>query len=191
MTPLVRFTVFAIVGVAGGYFSAQTVISEGFSGLTLNKGPWTAWSEAGTAETDPYTKAHFTARGVLPLSKFEALSFYTNTDSSGAQFHPECAYYIEGIPIPARTWSLTLVRKDGTPATNTSRRSSFNSHNVIRRSDESFTIVLSQSAQPGNWLPMHNETGFGLQFDIYNTYGEARNNPATIPVPIIKRGTCR
>ena len=191
MTPLVRFTVFAIVGVAGGYLSAQTVISEGFSGLTLTKGPWKAWSEAGTTDSDPYTKAHFTQRGVLPLSKFEALSFFTTTDSNGVLFQPECDYYVEGIPIPARAWSLTLLSSDGKPVSNASKRASYNSHNVVRRSDEGFTIVLSQTARPGNWIPISTNSNFGLQLDLFNTYGEARNNPASIPVPIIKKGSCR
>jgi len=191
MSPLVRFTVFAIVGVAGGYYSAQAVISDGVTGLTLTKGPWTAWSQAGTEDSDPYTRAHFAQRGILPLSKFEAISFSAKVDSSGAAFLPECDDKIEGIRLPARAWTLTLLDKDNKQLSNPSHRSSYNSNNVVRRSDESFTITLSQSALPGNWIPLQNVTGFNLQLDLFNTFGDARNDPSTIPVPIITRGNCR
>jgi len=191
MTPLVRFTVFALVGTAGGYFSAQSIISDGISGLTLEKGPWTAWSEAGTPDSDPYTKAHFAVKGILPLSKFEAITFHANSDSSGGLFQPECDYLIEGVRMPARAWTLSLTGPGGKFEANPSQRYSFNSENVVRRSNESFTIVLSQTARPGNWIPMTNATGYSLQLDLFNTFGNARNDPSTIPVPIIKKGTCR
>jgi hypothetical protein len=191
MTPLVRFTIFALVGTAGGYLSAQSIIADGISGLTLKKGPWTAWSEAGTTDSDPYTKAHFAVENILPLSKFEAITFHAKTDSSDGLFQPECDYKIEGVRMPARAWTLSLVGKDGQLLKNASQRYSFNSQNVVRRSDESFTVILSQAARPGNWIPMENVSGFKLQLDLFNTSGSARNDPSSIPVPIINKGTCR
>ncbi len=191
MTPLVRFTIFALLGVGGGYYSAQSIVADGVAGLTLTKGPWTAWSDAGTADSDPYTRAHFAQAGILPLSKFEALSFTAKTDSSGAAFRPECIYKVEGIRLPARAWTLTLLDGEGQTLPNPASRSSYNNANVVRRNDESFTITLSQGAEPGNWLPLRNVTGFTLTLDIFNVVGRARNDPSTIPVPIITRGVCR
>lgn len=193
MTALVRVAVAVLAGAAGGYFSAQKVIADGVDGwFTINNGPWKAWTSAGTPDSDPYTKAHFALRGEIPLSRFEAISYQTSTDSEGSPIRLDCLYEIEGQLLASRTWSLSLIDEDaiGTPPKGTNLRRSFNADNIVRNTDGSFTVILSPTTRPGNWLPLQGISTAALELTIISPLEGARADPATFPVPLITKGAC-
>lgn len=192
MTPFIRITVFALVGGAIGYFSAHYVISGQLGDLTLQNGSWKLWKKAGHPDADPYTKAHFSLRRELPLSSFEQMTFSADTDFNGVSLTAVCNYTLDSAPLPARAWTLSVKPRGDNPVTYISTRTSFNTHNIVRRSDGSFRLVLSDSARPGNWLPTPAEGAeFKLVLTLLNAERTIIEDPSTLKLPEIRLESCR
>lgn len=193
MTPFIRITIFVLVGCAIGYFSAHYVISGQIGDLTLRSGSWKLWKKAGHPDADPYTKAHFSLRRELPLSSFEQMTFSADTDFNGASLSSVCTYTLDSAPLPARAWELSVQpRSDETLATFTSKRTTFNANNVVRDPQGNFRLVLSDSARPGNWLPLPIDgTEFKLVLTLINADRKIIEDPATLKLPEIRVGSCR
>lgn len=192
MTPFIRITIFTLVGCAIGYFSAHYVISGQLGDLTLQNGSWKLWKKAGHPDADPYTKAHFSLRRELPLSSFEEMTFSADTDFNGSSLSSVCTYTMDSAPLPARAWTLSVQPRGDAPITYISERISFNANNVVRRSDGSFGLVLSDSARPGNWLPTPADGAeFKLVLTLLNAERKIIEDPSTLKLPEIRLESCR
>ncbi len=193
MTPIIRITTFILVGCAIGYFSAHYVISGQIGDLTLQNGSWMLWKKAGHVDADPYTKAHFALRRELPLGNFEQMTFSATTDFNGSSLSSVCTYTLDSGPLPARAWELSVQpRGDETPIEISSRRTSFNANNVVRNGQGNFRLVLSDSARPGNWLPLPPEGAeFKLLLTLINAERKVIEDPSSLKLPEIRVGSCR
>ncbi|MCP5084379.1 MAG: DUF1214 domain-containing protein [Alphaproteobacteria bacterium] len=193
MTPFIRITIFVLVGCAIGYFSAHYVISGQIGDLTMESGSWKLWKKAGHPDADPYTKAHFSLLRELPLSSFEQMTFSADTDFNGGSLSSVCTYTLDSAPLPARAWELSVQpRSNPALATFTSQRTTFNASNVVRNSQGNFRLVLSDSARPGNWLPLPiNGAEFKLVLTLINAGRKIIEDPATLKLPEIRVGSCR
>lgn len=150
---IANVVMFVMIAVVGGIGSSWYMIERGNGLTTRALGPWTAWIAAGRADADPYTRAHFIRRGMLPVSSALALTFEALVDNDGQRLHSSCEYLIEGDEPLARFWSLSVFDEQGRLIPNPAERYSYNSATLLRSPGGRFGIALARSARSGNWLP--------------------------------------
>ena len=126
---------------------------------------------AGSADADPYTRAHFMRRGMLPISSVLAITFEAVADKDGQRLHSSCEYLLEGEEPPARFWSLSVFDEHGQLIPNPAERYSYNSATLLRQPGGRFSVALARSARPGNWLP----TGGAGRISLMLTVEELRD----------------
>jgi hypothetical protein len=189
---------FLLIAVGGGLGSCWYMIERGSSLTTHKAGPWRAWIAAGQADADPYTRAHFIRRGMLPVSSTLAVTFEALTDSEGQRLHSSCEYTIDGVEPPARFWSLSVFDDQGRLIPNAADRFSYNSATLLKSPGGRLSIALARSARSGNWLP----TGGAGRISLVLTIEESTatlvqsGNPddagaGTWQPPGIRRVNCR
>ena len=183
---------FVGIAVIGGLGSSWYMIEKGSRLTTRSSGPWTAWTSAGRADADPYTRAHFLRRGMLPLSSTLALTYQASTDSDGQALYSSCDYIVEGEEPKAGFWSLAVFNEQGALIPNTAERYSFNSATILRPPSGRLDVRLSRSARPGNWLP----TGGAGRVTLIMTIEEPKSgglDETRLPLalPTIRRIACR
>jgi hypothetical protein len=150
---LTRFLMFVAITLVVGLGSAWRAVNHGFFATTHHFGPWEIWFREGTADADPYTLAHISREGTLPITSASYLTFTANRDSAGSQLSGDCTYEIRGYSFPALWWNIAAFRTSGQAISNKTGRSSFASNTILTAPDGSFTVRLSPDVQPGNWLP--------------------------------------
>ncbi|MCP4623652.1 MAG: DUF1214 domain-containing protein [bacterium] len=74
---------------------------------------------------------------------------------------------------------------------NKKNRFSFNGHDVVRKADGTYRILMSSTAKPGNWLPAGNQDQLYLALGLYNPNPAVYQNPAGGQLPRIIKGECR
>ena len=180
---------FVGLAVVGGLGSSWYMIEKGASLTTIRSGPWVAWKAAGRADADPYTRAHFLRRGMLPVSSSLATTFQATADSDGKTLYSSCDYLIEGEEPAASFWSLAVFDEAGHLIPNASERYAFNSANVMRSANGHIDFRLARSARPGNWLP----TGGAGRIALVFTLEEPRtvDDGRSPQLPPIRRLECR
>lgn len=180
--------VFVLLAVAGGLASSWYMIERGSALTTQTFGAWTTWTQAGRADADPYTRAHFVRRGTLPVSSALVRTYQATTDNEGQALYSSCEYVIEGPEFDAAFWSLAVFDEKGQLIPNPAERHGFNSATLMRSPGGRFGITLSRSARPGNWLPTGGAGRLALQLSIE----EPRVPEGTaVVLPGIRRIACR
>jgi hypothetical protein len=183
-----RALLFVTVAVIGGAGSAFYMIDVGNPLTTQTSGPWTSWTDAGRAEADPYTIAHFKRAGLLPLPWPAATYYFTSRDSHGSKLYGDCEYEITGVGPPARWWSLAVFSVSGALLDSPAGRWSITSPAVMRDTSGQFTIRLAPEARPGNWLPVTGSGGITL---VLTAYGMEAGADRLQGLPRIERVDCR
>jgi hypothetical protein len=152
-------------------------------------GPWRTTLAAGGVDADMYTRAHVALVGLLALNKTETIYYSANGDSSGAPFDPRCSYRIEGRDPDARWWSITAYGRDYFLIPNPQKRYAIGKTNLVRSTDGSFVIRLSQTPEEGNWIATSAD-GFDVTLRLYNPGQQVLANVATVELPTITREAC-
>lgn len=185
--------VFVAIAVAGGLGSSWYMIERGSALTTRTQGPWVTWTAAGRADADPYTRAHFARRGVLPMSSTIALSYEARRDSEGRPLNAGCDYAVEGDDLPAAWWSLAVYDEAGRLIANPAERYAYNSATVMRNPGGRFSITLARSVRPGNWLPTGPAGRFMLVLNLEEPHVSvaAPEDAGSALLPQIKRTACR
>lgn len=187
---IINVIVFVTVAIIGGLGSSWLMIEKGSRLTTKTHGPWVTWTAAGRADADPYTRAHFLRRGILPPSSIFSQTFQAATDGAGALLHSSCEYTIEGDEPQGSFWSLAVFDDKGRLIPNPADRHAFNSATVVRPPNGGLEVALSRNARPGNWLP----TGGAGRLTLQLTVDEA-NAPFTGDdgwrLPQVRRLACR
>ena len=179
-----------------GIGSSWYMIEVGTLLTTMREGPWTAWTNAATADVDPYTRAHFARRGSLPLSASIASTFEARFDQDGQRLHSSCEYLLELGQLEANWWSLTVYDSYGLLIPNPADRYAFTSETYAPNPDGGFYIMLARDARPGNWLPVGGAGRLTLQLTMVEPRrAPAAGDPAAggrpQTLPLIKRIGCR
>lgn len=189
---IANILVFVAIAVAGGFGTSWYMIERGSALTTRTQGPWVTWTAAGRPDADPYTRAHFARRGVLPMSSTIALTYEATRDSDGRPLHSACEYAIEGEDISAAWWSLTVYDADGRLIPNAAERYGYNGASVMRNPGGRFVIALARNARPGNWLPTGNAGRLTLVLTVEEPVlaGTSPDDAANVPLPRIRRVTC-
>jgi len=157
---------------------------------SLRLGSWQAWPKLGSPEADPYMRAIIARRGDVPLATGEGLGFTARTDSEGRPLDSACTYSIGAVAPIARLWTLTLYDGDGRLPITELRRRTFTSAEVLRDSQDRFTITLSRTLQPGNWLQLPASGPFTVVLRLYDPPGAAGANLEEADFPVIQRLEC-
>jgi hypothetical protein len=166
---LIKFALSLAFGAAIGLGATYVAVKRGHGFGLVRAGPWTAAPRAGSIEADPYARAVTSRTGEIPLGPAEGLMFVARTDDAGAPLKGKCSYRVGG-PIPAsRYWTLTTNTTAGFLIDNPARRYGFASPEIIRDANGGFSIIVSPSAQAGNWLPIGIASRFLLVLRIYDT----------------------
>ncbi len=188
-----RIVLFLLGGIAIGLISAWYMIEKG-SPLTVSKaGPWQLWPQDGKLGADPYTLAHMSRNGRLPITSSNSLYFKATHDSNGEEIVSDCEYSLSGKPLDSDWWSLALYTPKGASIKNQSNRSSLNSSNILRFGDGSYNIHLAANARPGNWIEISGDEKLVLMLRLYAihaTKDAQRNNSIEQNLPTIRRLDC-
>jgi hypothetical protein len=185
-TNIVLFLAFVLVTGIG---SSLYVVAHGWPVTTARNGPWSMWSRAAAVNQDPYTRAHFARNGSLPIPVAIAATWQAHYDADGRRLHSSCEYLLEGDAIDATWFSIAVYDDDGLLIPNTAERYAFTSHTLARNPDDTYFVVLSRDARPGNWLPV----GGAGRLSIVITLIEPKPNVAASAdlLPTIRKVGCR
>lgn len=163
--------------------------SSGFGAIRI--GPWAAFPEAQTTAADPYARAHRARSGELLYATAEGLQFQAATDDNGDRLTPRCTYAIDGLPPPARFWTLYAASQTMVPLTPARYLpQAFNAWNVLRRADGSFRVLISARAQPGNWLALNEGQPFRLVMTLLDTPTAGSSGLLEIRMPKLEKVSC-
>jgi hypothetical protein len=176
-----------------GLGTSWYMIDVGSPLTTDTQGPWTSWTSAGRADTDPYTRAHFARLGTLQLSAEVTLSYVAFTDSDGRRLHSSCDYAVEGREPGTSWWSISVFDAGGEVIANPAQRYAFTSQTIALRPDGTYVVALARDARPGNWLPTGGAGRLALVFTTLDPSAPVLAKPDAehTPLPVIRRVQCR
>jgi hypothetical protein len=176
-----------------GLGTSWYMIDVGTPLTTVRHGPWVAWTSAGRADADPYTRAHFARLGTLQLSAEMTLTYVAFSDSEGRRLHSSCDYSVEGREPAASWWSLSVFDDRGELISNPAQRYAFTSQSIALRPDGTYVVALARDARPGNWLPTGGAGRLALLFTTLDASTPLIAKPTedNKPLPEIKRIRCR
>jgi hypothetical protein len=179
-----------IVGLGSSWY----MVEAGNRLTTATVGPWVIWPAAGRRESDPYTRAHFSRIGALPLSTVVARTYTASSDSDGARLHSSCDYVVTGKHLANRWWSLSVFDRRGNLITNSINRHTFTRDTIALDTDGGFVATLSRDIGPGNWLPTGGAGRLAIVFTMVDTEARALTREVddeTTALPDIRRVRCR
>jgi hypothetical protein len=178
-----------VVGTALGLLATWATVVRGAMSGNVSSGPWRTSLYAGSSEGGPYLRAHIAVHGLLALSREETMYYTAASDSEGKALDGHCTYQIEGHDPPTRWWSITAYGTDDFLIPNASDRYSVSMNSVVRRTDGTFAVKLSQAPAEGNWIPV-TAAPFNITIRLYNPQGTVVADPAQVQLPAIKRESC-
>ncbi|MDB5524854.1 MAG: hypothetical protein JWM58_2617 [Rhizobium sp.] len=186
---LVALALITAFGLGIGSTVMMLDASSGFGAIRL--GPWAAFPEAQMADADPYAKSHRARAGRLLFGTAEGLIFQADADQDGKRLSPACTYEITGQTPPARFWTLYAADSLNEPLDpGPERPAAFNSWNVLRQPDGAFTVRISASAQPGNWLAVSRSRPYRLVLSLLDTPTAGSSGVLEIQMPALTKVSC-
>jgi len=179
-----------VVGVVLGAAAAWEVMSFGGAGLTEHYGRWAYSRAAGSTAAGPYTRAIIAREGLLALSAREARYFSLDQDEQGRPLSESCIYELNGQPLDARWWSVTIYDEAGYLVANPADIWSVNGANVTLDAKGEWRVFISPTRPAdGAWLPGTKGQPFHLTLRMYNPGQVFRADPARAVLPqIVKEG---
>ncbi|MHA1559456.1 MAG: DUF1214 domain-containing protein [Alphaproteobacteria bacterium] len=155
------------IALSSGLGSALFALELSRNRGTMSIGPWTAAPEAGV--DNPYAATIAATTLDLPFGASEGIVFTARTDSRGEPLKSSCSYTIAGRAPESRLWTLTVYDADNGLMANPASRTGFHSRELLWDSDGQFTITMSTSARPGNWIPTNATDRLVVVFRLYDT----------------------
>jgi hypothetical protein len=183
---LFALSVAALVGLGATWLALTQ--GQAYGGLAV--GGWTAWPRHGTAGIDPYARAMVARSGELPIGSGDGIAFLAKTDDSGATLDGRCDVVLRGITPTARYWTLTLYDPGGGLVGNSAQRHGFTSHEIVRRANGTFEIIVGPRARPGNWLPTGAVERYLMVLRLYDTPIGVATRDREVTMPSITRRGC-
>lgn len=179
-----------VLGLGSAWFSAQ-----GAAQIDVRKlGSWSTWPNAGTIDTDPYSRAQLARNGELPLGAGEGLALYAGVDENGERLRGRCIYIVEGQTPPARLWTLGLETSAGRPLAERQGKSAIGSDSIFRQADGSFQIVVAPTPQAGNWLSSADSVSksdpIRIVVRLYDTTARTLTELTDFSMPAIRLKAC-
>ena len=179
--------------VALGAGSAWWVLRQAnWSGSMVKVGPWAGSTLAGSTDADMYTRAKVALEGLLALGRDETMYYMARHDDAGRPLRSDCSYRVEGLPPPARWWSITAYADDFFLFDAPNRQYSLNGSTARLDAHGRFALVTGHRAVDAlHWLPTPGQRGLVLTLRLYNPAPELQAAPARLQPPSIQAiGAC-
>ena len=179
--------------VALGLGSAWWVLRKAdWTATAVKVGPWASSTLVGSTDADMYTRARVALEGLLALGRDESMYYVARHDDAGRPLRSDCSYRVEGLPPPARWWSVTAYDDDLFLFEAPNRQYSLNGSTARLDPSGRFALVTGPKAiQDWHWLPTPGQRGLVLTLRLYNPASELQAAPARLQPPSIKAiGAC-
>ncbi len=177
-----------VIALALGLASAWYMVDAPRIGIGV--GAWKAIPAISSEIADPYSRARIARTGEIALGAGEGIVFVAEEDDQGGGLDGGCEYTVSGETPTARLWTLTAIDGEGRLAAAITGRVSLTSREILRDLDGRFTVAVSATGRPGNWLPTNREGRFRLVMRLYDT-PLALSPGNGMVMPRIERGSCR
>ena len=166
---LFEFAAYIAIAAVIGLASAWYMVEAG-TRLTVEKaGPWQRWTLAGSADADPYTRAHFSRFGWLPLDQAAAIYYTASRDSAGEPLYADCDYTVSGQLPVARRWTLVAYDLSGLLLDQPAGPAVVSSDSILPGPGGSVVIQVSPATSPGNWLSTAGTARMQLRLTEFGT----------------------
>ncbi len=186
INPVVYYGSAVLVALLLGGASAWWAVGCGMRG-GIQCGAWCYYPDYGSTTASPYVRAQTQIEGPLALERSEAIYFIADHDDQGETLRPGKNYRVEGGSLDARWWSITAYGEDHHLIPNPLNRYSYNSINVAKNSGGSWTIHVSETEKPGNWIPTGEARRFELVLRMYNPAPAVLDDVRLVDVPRVIR----
>jgi hypothetical protein len=179
---ILAWLVAIVAGAALGGASAWAALSFGSASFSENYGRWVHSRAAGSSGADPYTRAIVAREGLLALSAREALYFSLYKDERGRPLNESCIYELNGRPLDARWWSVTLYADDNFLVQNTDAAHSIDASRA--GNDRPWSARISPvRGNAALWLSSREaRRGFILMLRVYNPQRDFRASEGSLPM---------
>ena len=174
-----------VLGTAIGIGSAPVATKIVYNIGTVKNGPWRTNPTAGSRQANIYMRAAVAFSALFAFNQSETIYYSAMGDDSGQRFSGDNVYRIEGKAPEARWWSITAYGADNFLIPNEQNRYSYSGNNVTYDQNGKFTIYVSKTRKPGNWLPLGDRKKFTLTLRLYNPGEAILKSPATVELPHI------
>ena len=178
------------VALGIGFGLSWYALNDGrlFGGAQI--GPWSAWPDVGSAQPNPYTRAHLARAASLQLGLSEGIQFTASADSAGEPLTRNCTYHLGGTTPLATFWTLYAVDSDGINIAAPDGQAAIRSDSLARANDGAITLNVGTRLMPGNWLELTGTGPFSLVLTLYDTTVFSGLNGSTNNMPAIEREDC-
>jgi hypothetical protein len=153
----------------------------------VQRGAWRYYPDYGSNTANPYVRAQAIIEGPMVLQRSEAIYFIADRDDRGDWLQAGRNYRVEGGNFDARWWSITAYGDDHHLIRNPQNRYSYNSANIAKNADGTWTVHLSNTERPGNWIPTGDGKRFELFLRMYNPAPAVLKDVGSVNVPRIIR----
>ena len=184
------FILLSLLGlVLGAALASRAIQAAGQNkNLVLRNAEWGYFASMDLAEND-LQRAFIGRIGLFALQDSEAIYFIANQDNEGKPLNANSQYLLEGQPLEAAYWSITLYGEDHFLIPNEEKRFSYNQVNVQYKDSlkELYRIQLGGNKTIENYLPMHGEQKVNLLLRLYQPSSKLYTKRGGIALPSIKR----
>ena len=184
-----------VIGSALGLLSALWLSGFGPGPQRWLKGVdiagWKTDLAIGSASANPYVRAVVARRGLLALSKSEAIYFTRNTDDAGERLREGCQYELSGSTFPGQWWSITLYDADSRLPGNTDNALSIDATKMGKTQQWSAIVAPLKPEGEELWISSRNAGQFDLTLRIYRPDSDVQSSPGTaLDPPSVKKLSC-
>lgn len=166
---LIHLFLFATIALGVGFGLSFAALEKGRLFGTLWVGPWMAWTEVGSPQPDPYTRAYLSRNGALELARAEGIRFVAKQDSGGQNLLANCTYRIDGITPETTLWTLAAVGASGASVTKPDTPMALRSDHLNYEPDGSFALHVGPHLSHKNWLETSATGSFELVLTLYDS----------------------
>ena len=186
MNPVLFYGSAVLLALLLGGASAWWAVGWGMRG-GIQCGAWRHYPDYGSRTANPYIRAQTQIAGPLALHRSETIYFIADRDDQGEPLRPGKNYQVEGGNLDARWWSITAYGEDHHLIPNLLNRYSYNSINVAKNRDSSWTVHLGRTEKPGNWIPTGEGRRFELVLRMYNPTPTVLEDISLVEMPRVIR----
>jgi hypothetical protein len=172
-------TTMLVAGLSLGLLSARYLMENASTAAPLPGGQWTEIKTSADDLKSIYLTGHFLQRGEVPPLKGSRF-FVRQLDDDGNILRGDCVVTLEGKMPEARSW---LVSADGK-----NQRSALDASEAVREASGDYTISISTSPVPGNWLVPPTTGSYAMTLVLLDI---AQTDPnEKLVLPTVKRLWC-
>ena len=179
-----------IAAFVAGTASAAYTFSQWLQISGQQSGPWQRLSTLGLPDADPYTRAFEHISGQLPIGSAEGQIYLAAKDSDNQALNASCNYTLEGDVPATRLFTLHAETPDGQLISSIAPlQSALHSDQLLFRGT-TFTINVSASAQPDNWMALQAKGAFNFVLTYYDVAVINDDTGNSTRLPRIVKGGC-